>query len=237
MAKKADKEISDPYERIISKVIEPFNPQKGRTDSTYATTLGQGWQVLAANPLGCYYEDSIDLSGYANQDLTFFPELAFSQMSPFYTILSQDGGAVLELLAITSVPLDVESLYTSLIFGSAPALPELSAPGITNTTPIDWSTVPYCKIDFRSRNDNTPGGVGVMQLIESAQLGSLQPTAADKLFIYRIVVPYSNTAPFIDFESMVIPALRVGFRGMMAQEDDREYLMRLKRGYELANQV
>ena len=237
MAKKPDKELADPYERIISKTIPGFNPQKAPADTTYATALGQGWEFnKASNPMVCYYEDSIDLSGYANQDLTFFPELAFIQMSPVYTIQSTDGGSVLDLVAITSVPMDVESLYTALIFGSGPALPELSAPGIVNNSPVDWSTVPYCRIDFRSRETNIPGGLGIMTSIESAQLGSLQPTAADKLFIYRIVYPLSDTPPHIDFSSFVIPPLRVGFRGMMAQEDDREYLMRLKRGYELANQ-
>jgi hypothetical protein len=69
------------------------------------------------------------------------------------------------------------------------------------------------------------------------QLGSLEPTAADKLFASRIVMPYGKVANTILMTSMASPAQRVGFRGMMAEEPTLEYMMRLKRSYELANQV
>ena len=80
-----------------------------------------------------------------------------------------------------------------------------------------------------------------MQLVDVGQIGSLQPFAVDKIYIYRMVMPYSNTSlpgqTYTNFRLLGITSCRVGFRGISKQEPETEYLMRLKRGYELANQV
>lgn len=237
MAKKPDKELADPYERVISKTLNGVNASKVVDNPEYLQLeTGGDWKPVPVNPTALFYEDSIDLSGYHLQELTFFPELAFKQMNPLMYMQGSDGGTAVDMIVITTVPQEVDWLYLHLISGGGPGMPETGTFPPAGQTPVDWQAVPYCSIDIRARNDATPGDFGVMTLIDSGQLGSLQPTAADKLFIYRIVFPFTNTAPNIQFTQLMVPSVRIGFRGEMAMEADREYLMRLKRGYELANQ-
>lgn len=120
-----------------------------------------------------------------------------------------------------------------MFLGSAPGLPSYPITGY-EATPQDWSTVPYC----RSRLDILDSTLAQQtRPVEQSQLGSLQPTAADKLFIYRIVIPLSTVVDNTALTELFVSAQRVGFRGMMAEESQLQYMMRLKRSYELANQV
>jgi hypothetical protein len=65
--------------------------------------------------------------------------------------------------------------------------------------------------------------------------GSGDPTAADKLFCYRIVSVISDDLG--DGALAVIPAARQILNGYMDEETELVYMQRLKRSYELANQV
>ena len=224
---------------VISKVLPGCSFAKAEPDlsydSTSPSTVPNQWKVVPTNPLSVYVDESIDLSGYNMQEMTFFPELAFYQVPPTGTMLGSDGGTIIDCLVVSTVPLDMDGLNSQLITGSAPALSDISL--ITNPTATEWETIPYCRIATYARNDNTPSGTGLLQPIDISQIGSLQPTAVDKLFIYRMLIPYSNTAPYNVFSLLSGASCRVGFRGMTKQEPEIEYLMRLKRGYELANQV
>jgi hypothetical protein len=237
MSKKAD-DIQEPFTRRITKAIPGVIAQKGNLDPTYSDIYG-GWQDLGLS-MGVYYQDTIDLSGYANSDLTFYPDIGFNQIGVGPTITGTDGGELFDAVYVTTVPLtDFTSLWWWTASGSSPALPQFdtTAIGVQIQDSTQWETLLYCEQRLYARNTNVPGGTGLMQLIDRAQLGSLEPTAADKLFITRVVIPLSNIAPYTDFTSIAVPPSRVGFIGTMVKESDLEYMMRLKRSYELANQV
>ena len=239
MAKKAD-EIQEPFVRRISKAIPSGSASKAAVDTTYSDIFG-GWQDMGpANSLALYYQDTIDLSGYARKDLTFYPEIGFNQIGIGPNLVGDDGGELLDCVFITTVPLtDIQSLYWWVASGSSPALPQFDSTslGFQIQDSTQWETLLYCEQRLYARNVNVPGATGFMQLIDRAQLGSLEATAADKLFITRVIIPASNTAPYQDFQSITVPPSRVGFIGTMAKEPELEYMMRLKRSYELANQV
>ena len=239
MAKKAD-DVQEPFTRRISKAIPGVIASKANVDPNYSDING-GWQDMGPTvPLGLYYQDTIDLSGYARKDLTFYPEIGFNQIGVGPGIVGDDGGELLDCVFITTVPLtDITSLWWWTVSGSSPALPQFDNPsiGFSVQDATQWETLLYCEQRLYARNVNVPGASAFMQLINRAQLGSLEATAADKLFITRVVLPYSNTAPFQDFTQITVPPSRVGFIGTMAKEPELEYMMRLKRSYELANQV
>ena len=239
MSKKAD-DVQEPFTRRISKAIPGVTASKANVDPTY-TDINGGWQDLGpAYPLGLYYQDEIDLSGYARQDLTFYPELGFNQIGVGHIMVGNDGGELFDVTFVSTVPLtDVASLYFWASTGSSPALPQFDnvSIGFQIQDSTQWETLPFAEQRSYARNVNVPGATGLMQPIDRAQLGSLEPTAADKLFITRIVVPFSNTLPHSDFTTVTVPPSRVGFIGTMTKEPSLEYMMRLKRSYELANQV
>lgn len=227
--------LAEPYGRTISTMIPSLILEKAEADPEW-TQYRNGWQSIPAYPLASYYEDSIDLSGYALQGMTFFPELGFLQESPVRSITGfpiEEISGILEATIISSVPMLPTDVLTQLLFGSAPGMIQPQHVNIQGTE--DWSQVLYCRI----RNDVLNSAItgGYTQPLDQGQVGSLEPTAADKLYILRVVLPYGRSAVIDSFTSMVAPAQRVGFRGMMAEEPLVEYMMRLKRSYELANQV
>jgi len=143
MAKKAD-DVQEPFTRRISKAIPGVNGRKGNTDPSYVDIYG-GWQDLGPTyPLGLYYQDTIDLSGYARKDLTFYPEIGFNQIGVGPNILGDDGGELLDCVFITTVPLtDINSLWWWTITGSSPALPQFDniAIGGLIQDSTQWETV------------------------------------------------------------------------------------------------
>jgi hypothetical protein len=230
--------VEDTKVRRITKSIPGVNAQKGAADVEYNTILG-GWRPLGIMPLGLIYEDSIDLSGYALQDLTFFPELGFNQMSVGHNLLGSDGGTIVDVTYVSTVPLtDETSLWWWSASGGSPALPQFPNVAIGfQPDATQWETLPFQETRLYSRSSNMPSQLGTTIPIEKAQVGSLDPITVDKLYIYRIVLPYSDTGPHDNFQQVTVPPSRVGFIGTMAEEPTIEYLMRLKRNYELANQV
>jgi hypothetical protein len=71
-----------------------------------------------------------------------------------------------------------------------------------------------------------------MQLLSSGTFGSKEPTAAENLYFYRLVKCVGTTA-----DTLTLPACRIGLFGAFYQEEDKAYMMRLKRSYELQQLV
>jgi len=63
----------------------------------------------------------------------------------------------------------------------------------------------------------------------STSFSSGEPTAASKLYCYRIIRPWIDTG----ITKIQIPSSRFYLTGVRDQEEDLVYLMRLKRSYEL----
>ena len=225
MPKKVNEELSDPYQRIISEPIGYLILQKQPEETEWAFSGGdRQWQPIPSFPLAMGWESSIDLSGYANQNLTFFPESGFMQQPP---VIALDGGAALHLLTvITTVPQNIDTLWGNLVFSVQPSV--LSE---------EWSTILYSRYETWTADNAMPSSIGFLSPQGSAQTGSLEPTAADKLYVYRIAMPYGFAIGQDEFTRMQLPSCRVGLIGQMAEEPTLEYMMRLKRSYELANQV
>ena len=70
----------------------------------------------------------------------------------------------------------------------------------------------------------------MMRTEVSTSFSSGEPTAASKLYCYRIVVPY---VALLGVTNIRIPASRFYLTGVRDKEDDKVYMMRLKRSYEL----
>lgn len=239
MAKKVDEELADPYQRIISTMIPQCsaNRDPATAPSSDWESVDGAWQALAGTDQTLYYETSIDLSGYANQSLTFFPESGFRQQAPFNAIQGATAAGILEATIITTVPCDPIELIFGLGTATTPGLPQVfPAPAPYEDTKLDWSTVLYCDVRLGLIDLGTPSGPGFITPTQSGQTGSLSATAADKLYVYKIVRPLNTVLPS-DLTTILCGAERVGLIGVMAQEPTLEYMMRLKRSYELANQV
>ena len=70
---------------------------------------------------------------------------------------------------------------------------------------------------------------GYMIMIGEQQLGSLEPTASDRVYSTRVVVVGANNTD----GSLLVYGCRHLLRATVKEEPEYQYLMRLKRSYEL----
>lgn len=186
----------------------------------------KGWQGTGAV---LWHEAQIDLSGYAMDSLTFFPSAVGLQDPGVYAFKPgaiAPYSALVVLDIITSVPLnDIDDVMQRLASFNA-------APGLIRT-PEQFETILFGQYRFFTPNANI-SYPDWQSLERSQRFDSGQPTAADKLYSYRIVSMYTLD---LDAGSRIeIPACRHIIAGAMGDESDLTYMMRLKRSYELANQ-
>jgi len=217
--------MDEELERILRIEIPPCGAQSS-DGANYDTLFLNGWSNTG-NVL--HWEGSIDLSGYALDRKTFYPTTAIHQKAASY--VNFGGSSVTELVVVTSIPISSTDLlaYIGNLTG-----PGFTQSGPTNAEQQDWTTVLFGQTNVYMINSTLPA-LGVTQLINSDSYGSLSPTAADKLFVYKVVVP--GTLSGVIGQSLAVPSSRVIIPGSMMQEPKLEYMMRLKRSYELANQV
>lgn len=186
-----------------------------------------GWQL--SSPTVLFHETQIDLSGYAAKSLTYFPE-AVGIQDPGVHLFAGGPGATYTALQvldiITSVPMNIQEISDVQATLNA-------GPGMLGST-REAETILMGQYRFFTPNTflTYPNYV---QLERSQTFGSGDPTAADKLFCYRIVTALSDDLG--DGSTVVVPAARQILNGYMDEETELVYMQRLKRSYELANQV
>ena len=220
-------------QRTLRIEIPPAQFGKGTEDPAW-TALGSsnGWSTLPGS-LGIYWEGSIDLSGYARDYKTFYPAGGVVQEGPYSFEVGGSGSIVYYI--VSSVPLDAETISFQL--GSA-----LAGPGFINLDflgPLgfaasqNWESTLFAESQMLVTNQNiSPNPFGIQQRLERNQSGSLAPTAAQVLYCMKMVIPLA-----VNQTTIGIPASRIILPGSMDQEPELEYMMRLSRSVQLANQV
>ena len=209
--------------------LTALHPQCSATytnDPNTPWTNLNGWQVASGTTI--FHETQIDLSGYAMDSLTFFPMSVGLQDPGIYTFLpgaSSTFSAIQVLDIVTSVPLSPLLVATAQTTGTgAGMLGSLR----------EFETILFGTYRFFTLNTNIPYP-NYQQLERSQRFDSGEPTAADKLYSYRIVTVV--TSDLDEASYVTIPAARHLIGGVMGEEADLVYMQRLKRSYELANQV
>jgi len=188
-----------------------------------------GWTSLDVAGTRFGHETVIDLSGYAIDSLTFFPQAIGLQDPGIYVFKNGDTAtyAGLQVLDIvTSVPMDLDTVANIQANGIGP--------GMLGST-HEFETLLFGMFRFFTANTNLPYP-GYQQLERSQRFDSGEPNASDKLYCYRIVTTLTS-GPFEPGAFLKIPAARQLIGGMMSEEPELVYMQRLKRSYELANQL
>jgi len=186
----------------------------------------KGWQQLSPSVL--VHETVIDLSGYTRDSLTFFPIGVGLQDPGIYTFAPAEFPlkALQVLDIVTSIPMDLLEVATAMNQDNA-------APGMIG------SRYQFESILFGAYRWFTPNAQiaypNYMQLERSERFDSGEPSASENLYCYRIVQTIQQD--LINGNSLQIPAARQLISGVIAKESELVYMQRLKRSYELANQV
>ncbi len=209
-----------------------LNPISGEYDVTVG---GSGYTALGGGIF--LLQQDIDLSGYAMDRKTFYPYSSFEQRGGIvggqFTSAPTEQPYVIEQTIISSVPFTSADLGAAIV--TAPGFNTFSgnAAGVLRfeRSQIIHGELKWYTIDA---NQSVKAGFNTLKLLDREVYSSLEPTAADKLYCYRIL--YLSAVLGEAFKGSW-PPTRVLIPGTIASEPKLEYMMRLKRSYELANQV
>lgn len=227
-------------DRQLTVEFPPFT--RNLTLGQYVTLTPTEYTAVGATNNTFKCELTIDLGGYTRQDdLTVFFRRSFEQIGGIDTLTwntydpATDG--ILMNTIISSVPMTDDQLLYGLVVnpGFTPYSNSLQDFGNFNREHIIHGRLEYAYANSLI-GSSAFGGSGNATLINLVDnyYSSLEATAADTLYCYR-VIRLPTTSSGITFAN--IPAKRVILDTSVDAEPELSYMMRLKRSYELANQV
>lgn len=178
-----------------------------------------GWSKL--EPKIFISETYFDLAGLAMDEKTIFPDAITVQRGMVGGLKDgRAGDSYLVFDILTTIPVERTTAYVYwALFGAG-------FPG----TSLNWENVLYSRLQ-RYTLDNDTGQVFVMKADE-CQSGSMMATASDRVYSYRMVIiqPGPGTSTLTE---MTAPSVRHVMQVSTKEEPTYEYLMRLKRSYDL----
>lgn len=196
-------------------------------------------------------EHKLDLSGYAMEDLTVYFRNSFEQRGGFEGVQweasasdplsAYDVGAA-EVTIVSSVPMNDENIIAAFFTqpGFIPVNFGLDFGNFNRTHIIHGSAILHGLDTSMGVDSLTARGGGYTRVIQYNEFSSLEPTAADCLYCYRLFALSQSYDPKEDKSRLFLAGFapkRVLLNSMTDKEPHLEYMMRLKRSYELANQV
>lgn len=203
--------------KTMTKEFAQLAVQKAGPVYTVISNEGN-WREIAGSP-GLYLASTyFDLAGMAMDDKTLFFQGAATQELKNPTFFPATAGNNLQIADIMSVVPLTDEQAAFYLFGANF--------NVSNSSNLTYHETVYGRIRvFNMDIDNLAGGYSI--LLSDTQTGSLEPTASDRVYCYR-VVQYNGADTRFD----IFPA-RYLLRADAKEEPEFEYLMRLKRSYEL----
>jgi len=209
--------------RIMSELIPDFGLILGDDGlevdydtEGFQTMFGGGWAIS-------YHQGYFDLSGYTMQDKTVYPTSVFTQEFSAFKGLAQE---ILVVDLVTTHPLAASDLTVFSAF--SPFQPQL--PGSPLST-HNLEAIVSGSMRVLTKNSSLTE-TAVYQEIWRSGWGTGTATAAEKLYYLRAYyIPAAANA------SLIAPACAYVVPMETDKEDELEYMMRLKRSYELAKSV
>jgi hypothetical protein len=198
------------------------NGSAANFDFTPVPLLGgnQGWVKVA--PTIFYSETYFDLKGLAIDDKTIVPSGITVQRGTFSAADDGVAGDSYEVLdVLTSIPVDLDDL-------TIVAQWLYQGVGMVGTT-LNFEHVLYARRQRYTLDLDT--NVAFFMKANETQMGSMSATASDRIYSYRLVSIAPRTASTITrvVTSNVRHVMQVG----TIEEPTYEYMMRLKRSYDL----
>ena len=191
--------------------LEQLIPNNWTVSSTY-----QGWR--AYDPFNFVSSTYFDLAGMSQQEKTlFFEAAAATSMYPPKGTGQAAGDQCIVADIMTSSPLSDEELVFFLAYGN-----------FKNGGVLTFDQTIYARVQNFVVDIDTAAW-GYFSLMSETNLGSLEATASDRVYSYRVVSVGLNTTSTV----LTLAPTRHLLKTEAREEKDYEYLMRLKRSYEL----
>jgi len=195
----------------------------GLFDFTPVNQIGSNDNWTRLNGQVFVSDTYIDLGGLSMDDKTIFPSGITVQRGSISQMRDGSAGdSYLVMDVLTSIPIDVSPLNFDVVnwFNLG-----VGWPGTT----LNWEHVLYARCQRWTLDLDT--GAGFPLKADEWQMGSMSPTASDRVYSYRVVLltpqPQSGISRYISSSARHVLEVDV------KEEPEYEYLMRLKRSYDL----
>jgi len=184
--------------------------------------LSPGWSQPTPGAPFFVSETYFDLAGLTIDDKTLFFEAAgcTTMFNPLTTNSAPGDSCQIVNIMSTRQLTDAE-LGQFLLFGNF-------AGGFSGIKGITYLETIYARLQEYATDIDT-NGWGKMVLVSDNQIGSLEPTASDRIYSYKVVQIKVDTA----MSGLQTYPTRHILRARATEEPEYQYLMRLKRSYEL----
>ena len=183
---------------------------------TFTFTEGTGWEAVQSG-LNDYAvsQTYFDMSGMTIDEKTLFIEAATVQEGSNFEITGPTGAKLWVYDLITSIPFDL-TIWNYRMGLGFPAV----AGGLLN-----FEHVLYGRYRLFANDVDFAGTTPV--LVTSDTFGSGQPTNSDRLYSYRIVIPFGTVT------GAIVPPARHLILATAREEAEYAQIMRMLRSYEL----
>lgn len=191
----------------------------GGTATIDTSLVGSGW----TSPTNGLFvsETFFDLAGLSMDDETIFFEGMAVQQTGVPAIQGQAGDNYILYDIMTSIPIDASDAAMLGLF----TIRGLGYPGVE----LNYEHVLYQRTRRYTLDLDTSARMAMLALDE--QSGSMAPTASDRIYCYRIVV--LDVPTLASAANINVQPARYLIQAVPKEEPEFQYLMRLKRSYNL----
>jgi hypothetical protein len=183
-------------------------------------SLNSNWERTAGHSF--VSQETIDIAGLSKQELTlFFGGQGLQRPNPYTTdmLVTPTGGAgVIDVFIVSDVPL-----------GDATSAAHTSTYAGFNQSTDDALNTKFAQGKVMVQSTSAP-----ITMIESDtwNFGSGDPTASDRLYLYRWLLFTSAAGIAINGNFIFIPDLRYIANGITTKEPELQHINRLRLSYE-----
>jgi hypothetical protein len=203
-------------------------------DALFASVIGDGTITIEYDAVSSGWEQPIagllvsstyfDLAGMSQEEKTLFIEASAVQEGAFPAIAGLAGDNYVLIDIMTSIPVDWANVGLPASFVS---LRGLGFPGQL----LNFEHVIYQR--YRRLTLDVDTGARFAMVANDNQSGSNMPTASDRIYCYRVVLPDLSQAPAVSMTFLNVPPARYLLQVEAKEEPEYQHLMRLKRSYDL----
>lgn len=187
----------------------------------------EGWEVLA----GGFFlnRQTIDLHGLTAQEKTMFFSTQYLQRPIGYLtdldFATTGGMTITDQFIVSDTPLDdIRGAFAGA---------STSFQAGYNSSPDDYITIKLAEGVVAAQNNAIPV---MMAITDSWSFGSGDPTASNKLYLYRWVNIDTVNTPIAAGAIVQVPDVRYVGLGVTTKEKELVWMQRQKRAFEIQNQ-
>jgi len=190
------------------------------------SSTGGSWRAIS--PTSFISSQYIDLAGMSMEEKTLFFEAATVQTVGIPSANNTrvgDSVTIMDLMSSRKIN-DLQAGLTIIYGNFAGNVNDGSGQG-----PLSFEETIYARVQNYTRHVDTAAW-GLLTLTGENFFGSMEPTASDRIYSYRVVVVSEDRSATATDNIFIYPARHL-LQVKAKEEPDHEYMMRLLRSYQL----